>query len=141
MYGVRVHSNFIYLHVVFQLLTPLAEKTVFSPLHILAYIFFSVGDSSMWKFLDQGSNPTHSSDNAEPLISRPPGNSFFIFYSFYGRTLGLCEFLGQALYPDHSCNLCHSCSNTRSFFFFFCFLGPHLQHMNLPCWESTQSCR
>lgn len=38
---------------------------------------------SMWKFLDQGSNPHHDSDNARSLIlieARPLGNSPLLFF-------------------------------------------------------------
>lgn len=38
MYGVRVCSNFTDVHVAVQLLTPLAEGTVFPVLYILAFI-------------------------------------------------------------------------------------------------------
>ena len=31
-----------------------------------------------------------------------------------GHTLSMWKFLGQRLNPNRNCNLCHSCSNTRS---------------------------
>ena len=39
-------------------------------------IFFILGHThGMQKFLSQGSNPSHSSDNAKSLNSRPPEKS------------------------------------------------------------------
>jgi len=40
---------------------------------------------------------------------------FFFFFSFYGCTCGTWELPGQGWNPSHNCNLCHRCSNTRSF--------------------------
>ena len=41
-----------------------------------AVLKFSFGRThTMWKFLDKGLNPAHSSDNARSLTSKLPGNS------------------------------------------------------------------
>ena len=43
--------------------------------YLFIYLFgYTLG---MWKFLGQGLNPNHSSDNTKSLIARPPGNSLF----------------------------------------------------------------
>ena len=39
----------------------------------------------------------------------------FIFNIFNGYTHGIWMFQGQGLNPSRSCDLCHSCSNARSF--------------------------
>ena len=45
-------------------------------LYLLLIQCFCFGQAwGMWKFPSQGSNPSHSSENNESLISRPPGNS------------------------------------------------------------------
>ena len=56
----------------------------------------------MWKFLGQGLN--HTVTTADPKTAAPPENSTLFFFSFF--------FL--------------------SFFIFFCFLGLHVQHMEVP---------
>ena len=45
-----------------------------------------------WKFLDQGLNPCHSSDNARSLTARPLGSSERIFYVQEG--LGFAAWIG-----------------------------------------------
>ena len=67
-------------------------------------VWGSVGHAwGMWKFLGQGSNPSHSSsDNAKSLTTRPPGNSSTILFwlpKLYGLawkqevwSLPLCSF-------------------------------------------------
>ena len=42
------------------------------------FLFFACAHD-MWKFLGQGWNLRHSSDNAESLTTRPPENSSFEF--------------------------------------------------------------
>ena len=39
---------------------------------------------------------------------------FFIFYLFFGCTLGMSKIPGQGLNPHCSCELCHCCGNARS---------------------------
>ena len=46
------------------------------------FFFFFGCDHGMWKFLGQGSIPSHSNDNAKSLTTRPPGNSFTLFFFF-----------------------------------------------------------
>ena len=46
-----------------------------------AYVFLAC---SIWKFPGQGSNMSHSSDNAESLTARPPRNSTFFSFFFWG---------------------------------------------------------
>ena len=61
------------------------------------FTFFSFGHThSMWKFPGQGSNPYHSSGDAEYLTPRPPGNScFFIIYFLQNIDLGTARILSM----------------------------------------------
>ena len=44
-------------------------------LFLFCFVLFFGHTLGMWKFLAQGSNPSHSSDIAQSLTTRPPGNS------------------------------------------------------------------
>ena len=46
--------------------------------HLFFFFFFFGCAWGMWKFLGQGSNPSHSSDHNEFLTAGPPGDSSFI---------------------------------------------------------------
>ena len=69
----------------------------------------------MQKFLAQGSNPSHSSDNARSLTTRPPGNSSLLSFKIFFPKLFLpcvhnvlsfpTTFLLQTSnYPINSCH-------------------------------------
>ena len=75
--------------------------------------------------------------------------SFCLFVFVFCHTSSRWKFMGWGLSPNCSCNLHHSCSNTRSsmcyscsttelpekqFFclLIFAFSGPHLSHMKVP---------
>ena len=55
--------------------------------HLLFVCLFVLATCGMWKFPGQGLNSSHSSDNANSLTPRPPGNflrpSFKIQHSCY----------------------------------------------------------
>ena len=103
----------------------------------IAVGFFAGGGGGhtcvMWKFLDWGSNLSHSSNNAKPSTTRPPGNSFLIFYfvfllldyfilcyvifiylSFQGHTHSIWKLTGQSQIGATATSLHHSHSNASS---------------------------
>ena len=49
--------------------------------------------------------------NKVNIISHP----IFFFFSSFGQTHSIWKFPGQELNPRHSCDLCCSCDNARSF--------------------------
>ena len=53
---------------------------IISSLLIFTYLFILGLAHSMWNFLGQGSNPSHSSDNTRSLTPRLPGNSIILFF-------------------------------------------------------------
>ena len=75
----------------------------------------------MQKFSGQGIKPEckkWQSQVLRPLDHQEtPWKIFFNFYffKFYGCTHDIRKFLGQGLNLSHSCNLCHSWGNARSF--------------------------
>ena len=89
-------------------------------------LFWGGGDFTccLWKFLSQVSDPRHSSDlgifmlfglgdrNDKVVFFLP----FLCFIDFFAISLGVCGWYFQFL---------------KFFFNFFCFLGPHLQHVEI----------
>ena len=82
-----------------RLLEPIKATLEAKQLNIQYYqnFFFLICHScSLWKFLGQGWNLHHSSDNARSLMARPPGvsnqnnfnDNFFFLFSVIGVTYG-----------------------------------------------------
>ena len=64
---------------------------------LFCFVFFGYSHG-MKKFLGQGLNLSHSSDNAESLSIRPPGNSRVLFC--FGCTSGIWKFPGLEVELD-----------------------------------------
>ena len=56
--------------------------TAYVPPEATLLFFFFGCTCGMWKFLGQGLNLSHGSDNAESLTARPPGNSLNLLLCF-----------------------------------------------------------
>ena len=50
-------------------------------IYLLIYVFSFGHAYGMQKFPGQGLNPSHRSDNAESLTTRPPGNSLSLVFN------------------------------------------------------------
>ena len=97
-----------------------------------SYFFLFFGHScSMWKFLSQGLNLNHSSDNANSLTCYVTRE--LLHYSFY------LHFPNNVEYPVLIGHLYIFFGEMSTqilccfvLFCFFCFLVPHLRHMEVP---------
>ena len=96
----------------------ISQCTHISTHHIvhLKHMQFFGRTHGMQKFPGQGTNPSHSSDNAKSLTTRPPGNSqtYATFSSSYSHTCSIWKFPGQGSNWSCSCDLHHTFGNARS---------------------------
>ena len=77
----KLTSIFIYIFLaIYTAKNPKISFLVTIDFHsvLLIFVFGGGGWACMWKFLGQGSNPSHSSDSARFLTSRSPGNSLVV---------------------------------------------------------------
>ena len=110
------------LHTLVLRLLSLGEKNNIEARIKFPFVLFFSRAHGMWTFLCQGSNLSHSNDNAGSLTPRPPGNSqvwrgvglFFVFI-FWGATPGA---YGSSQARGHigatAASLCHGHCNARS---------------------------
>ena len=89
------------------------------------YVYFYGCTHSIWKILGQGLNPSHSSGNAGYFNHCHQAGHWTISLVTQAIVIGLNL-------------LCHHRNSWSIFSFAFCFLRPHLQHMEVP-WLGVES--